>query len=71
MSTCYIYQQNGADLVMIAEVENSGYSSRIRPDTMAASSKISVSENEIYYIKVPKYSYHAAPYHLVTAFILK
>ncbi len=54
---------------MITDVMNSGYSGYIRPDTLGASSKVSVSKNGIYYIKVPKYSHHIAPYHLVTAFI--
>ncbi len=65
---CYLYEKNGDELIHVAYVADGG-NSIIRQGNSGASSDIAVSENGIYYIKVPKYEHHATPYQLETVFM--
>ncbi len=70
IGVCYLYHKNGADLVELTYVTSgNGYYGYTAPDTMNASSNISVSANEIYFIKIAQYYNFAAPYQLETVFM--
>ena len=64
----FLYQEDGADLIYLTSLYD--YSSRkyLKPGYFYASPNVAVFENGIYYIKIPKYGYDAAPYQLKTAF---
>ena len=70
----FLYQKDGYDLVELASAYKSHGSHDIpyiAPGESPTSKSVSVSGGTSYYIKVPKYSNHAAPYELKTNLLTK
>lgn len=63
----YLYEKDGVNLVEITYASES-YGHYTEPGNLRVSSKSAVYQNGIYYIKVPQYEHHAAPYLLETSF---